>query len=120
MPCFIDNGPILGVAVETLEHVDMNASRNQVILGSSVMIGLMMPVYVKAHPTAIQTGNETLNELLVALLSSAMLLGAALAFVLDNILPGRYYYMTCEEVIPTPDITYFCHPTPDIDLVKLA
>ena len=81
---------ILGVAVETLENVDMNASRNQVILGSATMIGLMMPIYVKANPQAIQTGNETLNELLIVLLSSAMLLGGGVAFALDNILPGRY------------------------------
>ena len=66
----------------------MNASRNQVILGSSVMIGLMMPLYLKANPGAIQTGSSLLDEMITVLLSTAMLVGGATACLLDNILPG--------------------------------
>ena len=41
-----------------LEHVDMHSSRNQVVLGSSVLLGLMVPIYLKSHPGAIQTGRS--------------------------------------------------------------
>ena len=39
-----------------LEHVDMHSSRNQVVLGSSVLLGLMVPLYLKSTPGAIKTG----------------------------------------------------------------
>ncbi len=41
-----------------LEHVDMHASRNQVVLGSSVLLGLMVPIYLKSTPGAIKTGES--------------------------------------------------------------
>ena len=43
-----------------LEHVDMHSSRNQVVLGSSVLLGLMVPLYLKSTPGAIKTG-ETIK-----------------------------------------------------------
>ena len=45
-----------GVAMTNLEHVDMHSSRNQVVLGSSVLLGLMVPLYLKSTPGAIKTG----------------------------------------------------------------
>ena len=41
-----------------LEHVDMHSSRNQVVLGSSVLLGLMVPLYLKSTPGAIKTGEK--------------------------------------------------------------
>merc|ERR1712136_533935 len=70
--------------------VDMQSSRNVFIIGFATFTGLSVANWMKANPDAIQTGVPDLDKVFYVLLSSAMLLGGMLGFILDNSLPGTY------------------------------
>lgn len=46
------------VGLSSLKNVDMKSSRNLAILGFSLLIGLMVPEWVKTHPEKIDTGTQ--------------------------------------------------------------
>ena len=47
---------LVGVALSNLCFVDLNSTRNQVVLGTALMMGLMLPQYMRRYPDAIKTG----------------------------------------------------------------
>ncbi len=49
-------GMISAVGFSCLQFCDMRSVRNLVILGSSFMLGLMVPQYMYANPGVIDTG----------------------------------------------------------------
>lgn len=49
---------LVGVALSNLWYVDLNSTRNQVVLGTALMMGLMMPQYMRKYPGIIQTGKK--------------------------------------------------------------
>ena len=50
-------GMITAVGISNLQFVDMNSSRNLLVLGFSLMLGMALPYWVKANgDKAIQTG----------------------------------------------------------------
>uniref|UniRef100_A0A914RB54 Uncharacterized protein n=1 Tax=Parascaris equorum TaxID=6256 RepID=A0A914RB54_PAREQ len=71
-----------GVAIANVQQVDLKSSRNIAILGFSIMVGMIVPSYFNHHP--IVTGNETLDQVLLVLLTLPMFVGAFVACVLDN------------------------------------
>lgn len=81
-------GMVTSVGLSNLQFVSLRSSRNLVIIGSSLLIGLMAPKYIISNPGCIQTGNEELDQVLTVLLSTAMFVGGFLGFVLDNTVPG--------------------------------
>ena len=50
---------LIGVALSNLYCVDLNSTRNQVVLGTALMMGLMVPEYVKRYPGCIKTGKDS-------------------------------------------------------------
>lgn len=85
---FILFGMIVAVGISSLQHVDMNSGRNLFIIGFSLFTGLALPQWMIANPTAIQTGNQTLDSVCTVLLSTGMFVGGLIGFVLDNTLRG--------------------------------
>ena len=54
---------VTSVGLSNLKFVDMTSSRNMLILGLSLMLGLMMPHWVTTTPGAINTGDSKHNEM---------------------------------------------------------
>ncbi|XP_025084497.1 solute carrier family 23 member 1-like [Pomacea canaliculata] len=81
-------GMVTSVGLSNLSFVDLSSGRNLCIIGSSLLVGLMVPRYLADHPDAIQTGNSDLDQVLKVLMGTAMFVGGALAFFLDLTVPG--------------------------------
>ncbi|CAI5448240.1 unnamed protein product [Caenorhabditis angaria] len=77
---------INGVTYSNLQTVDLRLSRNLTIMGIAVIMGCVIPLHFETYP--LQTGNKTIDEVFGTLLTIKMLIGGAIAFVLDNLTPG--------------------------------
>lgn len=81
-------GMVTGVGFSTLQYVDLNSPRNIYIVGLSVFFGLSLPVWMTGNPDAINTGSDVADQILSVLFGTNMFVGALVAFVLDNTIPG--------------------------------
>ncbi|XP_041371986.1 solute carrier family 23 member 1-like [Gigantopelta aegis] len=81
-------GMVTAVGLSALSFVDLSSGRNLCIIGCSFLVGLMLPVYFKKYPDAIQTGSQDVDQVLIVLLRTSMFIGGVLAFFLDNTVPG--------------------------------
>ena len=48
-----------------------------------------LPTWMKQNPGVIQTGNDTVDQIISVLVSTEMFLAGALGFFLDNTVPGK-------------------------------
>ena len=55
-------GMFIGVNLSNLKPVDLSSSRNLAIIGVSVMVGLVVPMWIKEHPDDIDTGELRLSN----------------------------------------------------------
>lgn len=81
-------GMITAVGLSNLQYVDMTSSRNIFIVGISLFFGLSFPLWMKSHGDVINTGNDIIDQIITVLLSTSMLVGGVVGFVLDNTIPG--------------------------------
>ncbi|KAI0222353.1 Solute carrier family 23 member 2, partial [Lamellibrachia satsuma] len=81
-------GMIISIALSNINLIDMRVARNLMILGIAMMLGMMLPPWLEQHPGAIKTGSFELDQVLTALLTTAMFVGGFVGCVLDNIVPG--------------------------------
>lgn len=81
-------GMVMAVGISNLQFVDLNSPRNLFIIGFSFYVGISIPEYITDNPDAINTGNETFDQILVVLLETSMFVGGAVGFILDNTVPG--------------------------------
>lgn len=83
---------IAGVGLSNLQFVDLNSSRNLFIIGFSIFMGLSLPEYVAANTEAIHAffpdALHWFSSILTTIGSSGMAVGAFLALLLDNTIPG--------------------------------
>ena len=79
-------GMIAAVGLSNLQFVDLNSARNLFILGFSFFMGLSVPEYFSAHPAAFEP--EWLANIINTLGSTGMAVGAFIALLLDNTVPG--------------------------------
>ena len=47
---------IVAVGISNLQYVDLNSTRNLLVIGLSLLFGLSLPWWLKANPEAIKTG----------------------------------------------------------------
>ncbi|MFN3202187.1 MAG: uracil-xanthine permease family protein [Bradymonadia bacterium] len=80
-------GMIASVGLSNLQFVDMNAPRNLFIIGFAFFMGLSMPQYIAANPLAFDWA-PWLADVLNTLGKTSMAVGALIALILDNIVPG--------------------------------
>ena len=80
-------GMIVAVGLSNLQFVDMNAPRNLFIIGFAFFMGLSMPQYIAANPVVID-GMPWLADIINTLGKTSMAVGAFIALLLDNIVPG--------------------------------
>uniref|UniRef100_A0A6Q2YWM2 Uncharacterized protein n=1 Tax=Esox lucius TaxID=8010 RepID=A0A6Q2YWM2_ESOLU len=81
-------GMIAAVGISNLQYIDLNSSRNLLILGLSTFSGLVLPTWFQANPGIINTGVKELDQVIVVLLTTHMFIGGFFGFVLDNTIPG--------------------------------
>ncbi|CAH1787820.1 unnamed protein product [Owenia fusiformis] len=81
-------GMITAVGVSSLQYVNLNSSRNLCVIGLSFFIGLTVPQWIKANPSSIHTGVQTVDNVFYVLLSTNNFLAGLVGFILDNTLPG--------------------------------
>ena len=79
-------GILAMTGLELILRAKINISRNQVLIGTSLMLGLSLPSYMKENP--IELENTSLTVFINVLLATPMLVSGLWAFILDNILPG--------------------------------
>ncbi len=79
-------GMIAAVGLSNLQFVDLNSARNLFILGFAFFMGLSVPEYFRAHPLEFEP--RWIADLVNTIGSTGMAVGAILALVLDNTVPG--------------------------------
>ncbi|KAM9814519.1 solute carrier family 23 member 1 isoform 2-T2 [Syngnathus typhle] len=81
-------GMIAAVGISNLQYVDLNSSRNLLILGFSTFSGLVLPTWFHSNPGIIDTGIKELDQIIVVLFTTHMFIGGFFGFILDNTIPG--------------------------------
>uniref|UniRef100_A0A3Q3W5L6 Uncharacterized protein n=1 Tax=Mola mola TaxID=94237 RepID=A0A3Q3W5L6_MOLML len=81
-------GMIAAVGISNLQYVDLNSSRNLLILGFSTFSGLVLPTWFQSNPGIIDTGMKELDQVIVVLFTTHMFIGGFFGFILDNTIPG--------------------------------
>jgi nucleobase transporter 1/2 len=79
-------GMIAAVGLSNLQFVDLNSARNLFILGFAFFMGLSVPEYFVANPVTFQP--DWLANIINTLGSTGMAVGAFIALLLDNTIPG--------------------------------
>ena len=79
---------VASVGFSNLQFIDMNCTRNLLILGLSLFMGIAVPNWVSANREKIKTGIDEIDQTLMVLLSTGMLVGGLIGFILDNLAPG--------------------------------
>ena len=54
-------GMFNGVTLSNLQPLDLSSSRNLAIMGTSLMVGLLIPLWVKKYPEDIDTGMQSVR-----------------------------------------------------------
>ncbi|MGV3760944.1 hypothetical protein [Parapedobacter sp.] len=79
-------GILAMTGLELVLRAKISLSRNQILIGTSLMLGLSLPAYMKENP--VQLENTSLMVFINVVLATPMLVSGLWAFLLDNILPG--------------------------------
>ena len=79
-------GILVMTGLELVLKAKINTSRNQILIGTSLLLGLSMPSYFKENP--IELENTSLKVFINVFLATPMLVSGLWAFILDNVLPG--------------------------------
>jgi nucleobase transporter 1/2 len=85
-------GMITSVGLSNLQFVDLNSARNLFIIGFALFMGISLPEYFERieGPVTIVPGESfsVMNDILLSICRSGMSVGAIIALVLDNTIPG--------------------------------
>ncbi|XP_067656403.1 solute carrier family 23 member 2-like [Haliotis asinina] len=81
-------GMIIAVGVSMFRLVNLSSSRNLMIIGLSLALGLLLPAWVTKNDNSINTGIKELDKVIVILLSTPMFVSSFVGCTLDNLAPG--------------------------------
>ena len=82
-------GMIAATGLSNLQFIDLNSSRNLLVLGFSVFFSLVLSQWMKANPGAVSSGSHIVDQIVTVLLSTSMFTAGLLGFFLDNTIPGN-------------------------------
>lgn len=89
-------GIIATVGLSNLQFIDLNSSRNLMILGLSIILGLGVPHWMNNGGSAqLKTGNDAFDQLVQVLLTTSMFLGGIVCMILD--LRGVDYFLRAKN-----------------------
>ncbi len=77
-------GLLAMTGLELILRAKIDNSRNQIIIGTSLMLGLSLPSYMEENP--VELANTSLSVFVNVILATPMLVSGLWAFILDNIL----------------------------------
>ncbi|XP_041120465.1 solute carrier family 23 member 3 [Polyodon spathula] len=78
----------IATGITYFQNTDMDSGRNIFNIGFTVFMGLLVPQWVSKNPGSIVTGVQSIDVLLLSLLTIPVFLGGVLAFLLDNTVSG--------------------------------
>lgn len=81
-------GMIASVGLSNLQFINLNSARNLFIVGFSFFMGLSLPEYFNATPIDLGETLAWLSDIFNTLGKTGMAVGAFLALLLDNTIPG--------------------------------
>ncbi len=82
-------GMIASVGLSNLQFVDLNSARNLFIIGFAIFMGLSLPEYFGSLEGPLLDGGwKWLGDIITSIGLSGMSVGAIIALVLDNTIPG--------------------------------
>lgn len=81
-------GVITAVGLSNLQFVELNSPRNLFILGFAFFMGLSLPAYFRATPLDFGADLVWLANIVNTIGTTSMAVGAIIAMVLDNVIPG--------------------------------
>jgi len=81
-------GMIAGVGLSNLQFVSLNSARNLFVLGFALFMGLAVPAYFGKSENALTFEPVWLRNVVETLCKTGMAVGAVIALVLDNVIPG--------------------------------
>ncbi|XP_021378784.1 solute carrier family 23 member 1-like [Mizuhopecten yessoensis] len=81
-------GMFNGIILSNLKFISLSSTRNISIIGTSLLLGLMVPKWIEDEPDGISTGDSYYDNIIRTLLVNPNLCGGVLAFFLDNTVPG--------------------------------
>lgn len=81
-------GMIAAVGLSNLQFVDLNSARNLFVIGFAFFMGLSLPEYFKANPVDFGLEWAWLASIVQVLGTTGMAVGAFIAMILDNVIPG--------------------------------
>ncbi|XP_048251483.1 solute carrier family 23 member 2-like [Haliotis rufescens] len=81
-------GMMVTLGLSSLQYVNMNSSRNLLIVGMALFIGIFLPEWLERHPEDFETGVKDLDKIPQLILGTPMLLGGLIAIFLDNTAKG--------------------------------
>lgn len=81
---------VFGILVMTglrlVLKADVTTSRNEAIIGTSLLLGLALPAYMRDNP--LEFGPPSMQVLLNVLLATPMMVSGVWALILDNVIKG--------------------------------
>ncbi|KYO34297.1 solute carrier family 23 member 3 isoform X1 [Alligator mississippiensis] len=78
----------VGAGISYFQRADIDSGRNVFVVGFTMFMGLLVPRWLGAAPTALATGWEVLDVLLHSLLTVPVVITGILSFVLENTVSG--------------------------------
>ncbi|KAK7110154.1 solute carrier family 23 member 1-like [Littorina saxatilis] len=81
-------GILVALGIATLKHTDLHSTRNLIIIGVSIFVGLAIPDWIARFPDCIDTGDIQADQALRVTLGTPMILGGIVGCFLDNTVPG--------------------------------
>lgn len=81
-------GMIAAVGLSNLQFVNLNSARNLFILGFAFFMGLSVPEYFVSNPLDFGENLIWFSNIVNTLGSTGMAVGAFIALILDNTVPG--------------------------------
>ncbi|XP_061186309.1 solute carrier family 23 member 1-like isoform X2 [Saccostrea echinata] len=81
-------GMFIGVTLSNLRPISLTSSRNLAIIGTSILIGLLIPEWVKKYGSDIDTGYQDVDFSLKGLFGNSNFVCGILSCFLDNTVPG--------------------------------
>ncbi|CAE1313501.1 SLC23A1 [Acanthosepion pharaonis] len=85
---FVMFGMVAAIGISNLRSVSLDSSRNLFVIGTSLLLGLSLPMWIQQNPGKINTGSTEFDQILTVLLGTNMFVGGFLGLFLDNTLPG--------------------------------
>ncbi|XP_077303959.1 solute carrier family 23 member 3 [Lithobates pipiens] len=78
----------VGGGVSFFQYANIDSGRNIFIVGFTMFMALLVPRWLEAMPTKLDTGWPAVDMLLLSLLTTPIFLGGLLSFLLDNTVEG--------------------------------